>query len=239
MGISVMPLGDQAVVVNFEQQINPVIHQKVLDLSRQIEQKKVEGINFISPAYCSITIGYDPVKIPYSRLGKLVKELSTQPVVSGKTHARKVTIPVCYHEKFALDLEEVSRLSGLSKKEIIVIHTDEIYRVYMLGFLPGFPYLGVLPESLQLPRKAKPVLRIPERSIAIAGKQTGIYPAESPGGWYVVGRTPMPLLRKNPLNNFVLRPGDEVKFRSISLSVYQELILKVKEQIFDWDSIYE
>jgi inhibitor of KinA len=151
-----MPLGDQAVLINFEQQIEAVTHQKVIDLASQIEKAFIRGINFVSPAYCSLTVGYHPGILAYTDLINAIKKFSKLSAGNIHSDCRKVTIPVCYNEKYALDLAEVSRLSGLSRKEIIAIHGGETYRVYMLGFLPGFPYLGTLPERLQLARKENP-----------------------------------------------------------------------------------
>lgn len=236
---SIVPLGDHAVLINFEQQINPEIHQQVIDLASQIERASIRGIKFVSPAYCSLTVGYDPSKLSYIDLVNRIRMFSQLSARSTHSGCRKITIPVCYDLKYALDLAEVSRLSGLSKKEIIAIHSGETYRVYLLGFLPGFPYLGTLPENLQLPRKKAPGLRIPERSVAIAGKQTGIYPAESPGGWHILGRTPLPLFRLKPEFSFVLKPGDLVNFNPVNLKEYELLTGQLAENKFDWNSVYE
>jgi inhibitor of KinA len=145
---------------------------------------------------------------------------------------------VCYEEPYALDLQEVSKFSGLTPKEIIELHTGETYRVYMLGFLPGFPYLGVLPKALQLPRKRTPRVNVPERSVGIAGQQTGIYPSGSPGGWNILGNTPLPIFNSSSDSPFLLQVGDKVKFKVVSSREYQKLHQQIQHQVFNWEAIY-
>lgn len=239
MGIQVLPLGDQAILVQFEQRIDPNVHRQVVQLADQIVDLGLNGVQFVSPAYCSITIGYNPKELTYEALRQKVKLCSKQSSGVDKGPIRIVSLPVCYDDRFGIDLEEVSMVTGLTTKEIIQLHTTESYRVYMLGFLPGFPYLGILPEKLRLPRKQNPKLRIPEGSVAIAGRQTGIYPSESPGGWHVLGRTPIPLLQLDDGFGFTLKTGDQVTFRSIDINEYQGITDKLKANTFNWEILYE
>ena len=239
MEIQVLPLGDEAILVRFEQRIDPDIHREVVDLPARIDEAGLTGVQFVSPAYCSITIGYNPKEITYEELSRRVKAYSKQSSSIDKHPTRSVTLPVCYDSRFGIDLAEVSGVTGLTLKEIIQTHTEVSYRVYMLGFLPGFPYLGILPEILRLPRKQNPRLRIPGGSVAIAGQQTGVYPSESPGGWHVLGRTPIPLLKLDAGFDFTLKPGDQVTFRPIDINEYQMLTDKLKDKSFNWDSLYE
>jgi len=237
MNIEICPLGDQALLVNFEQLIDVDTHLKVMNLTIGLKQAAIEGVRFVSPAYCSLTVGYDPNTLSYRKLAGKIKQLANKPVPDQEAEGKKITVPVCYDEAFGLDLQAISVLSGVSTEEVIELHSNQIYRVYMLGFLPGFPYLGVVPPKLQLARKEQPRLSVPERSVAIAGKQTGIYPAESPGGWHVLGQTPLPLLGKQS-SGFMMEPGDQVQFHPITMTEYQQISQQVDKGTFNWNSIY-
>jgi inhibitor of KinA len=143
---------------------------------------------------------------------------------------RLINIPICYEQPYALDLEEISNLTGLNKKEIVDLHTGSLYQVFMLGFLPGFPYLGVLPQQLHLSRKKTPRLNIPERAVGIAGLQTGIYPTQSPGGWNILGSTPVPVFESSGKDPFLLRVGDQVKFEAIGTDEYLQMREKYQNE---------
>ncbi len=238
MSPEIMSLGDRALLVNFDQIIDPDIHSQVMDLSAKVEEASVDGVTFTLPAYCSVTIGFDPKKVSYLDLKPTIINLLKQPATGSTVSSRSLTLPVCYEEPYALDLQEVSKFSGLTPKEIIELHTGETYRVYMLGFLPGFPYLGVLPKALQLPRKRTPRVNVPERSVGIAGQQTGIYPSGSPGGWKILGNTPLPIFNSSSDNPFLLQVGDQVKFKVISSREYQKLHQQIQHQVFNWEAIY-
>lgn len=238
MSQDIMPLGDRALLVNFEQVIDPDIHRQVIDLSAKIEGKAIDGISFVQPAYCSLTVGYNPEEIRYQVLKPILMDLLKQPPSDFELPSRLLTLPVCYEEPFSLDLLQLSKVSGLKSNEIIKLHTAETYRTYLLGFLPGFPYLGVLPKPLQFPRKNSPRLNVPERSVGIAGEQTGIYPTQSPGGWNILGSTPLPIFNSEWDNQFLLKPGDRVKFHAISISEYQQMEAEVQNGTFIWESIY-
>lgn len=238
MSPEIMPLGDRALLVNFEQKIDPYIHSQVMDLLAKVEEASVDGVTFTLPAYCSVTIGFDPKKISYLDLKPTIVTLLKQPATKSTISSRSLTLPVCYEEPYALDLPEILKFSGLTPKEIIELHTGETYRVYMLGFLPGFPYLGVLPKALQFPRKRNPRLQVPERSVGIAGQQTGIYPSGSPGGWNILGNTPLPIFNSSSDSPFLLQVGDQVTFKEISSREYQKLHQQIQHQAFNWDTIY-
>ena len=238
MTIEIQPLGDRTLLVKFPQKIDPDIHQQVMNLSAKIEEELIEGILYISSAYCSLSIGYNPEYIKYPELSLRIKDLWKQRIKTRNAPVRVLTLPVCYEEPYALDLWEISKITGLTPEDIIETHTANSYQVYMLGFLPGFPYLGILPEVLQCPRKAKPRLVIPERSVGIAGLQTGIYPSESPGGWNIVGNTPLPIFSGQKSTTFLLHAGDEVKFQAITKNDYEHIEGEIREGTFNWDMIY-
>jgi inhibitor of KinA len=219
----VAPLGDQAMLVSYPATISFNTHQQVLGLQSGIERRQIEGVTFLQPAYCSLTIGFDPTLVSYYQLKQIVRERCHEKVDPKEIKGRLISIPVCYEEPYALDLKEISDQTGLKRKEIIDLHTGNHYQVFMLGFLPGFPYLGVLPEILHLPRKKTPRLKIPEGAVGIAGLQTGIYPASSPGGWNILGSTPLAVFDASSEDPFLLRAGDQVKFKAIGIEEYQRI----------------
>ena len=197
MSFSILPYGDQALLINFEQKIDPAINATVIDLQQWIEAAKIEGIQFMIPAYCSLTIGFDQKVIDQKVLITVIRQLAFEAVNTNKTvesskkSNRLLRIPVCYETEYGLDLLELSEEKGISIEEIIALHTGQIYQVYMLGFLPGFVFMGKIPETLQCSRKITPRLQVPASSVGIAGFQTGIYPTNSPGGWQILGQTPL------------------------------------------------
>ncbi|MFT4760838.1 MAG: inhibitor of KinA [Paraglaciecola sp.] len=222
MNIKFLPYGNRAILINFEQKISSAINHQVTWLATQIEAARFAGIEFCIPAYCSLTVGFDLKKTDYLSVVKIIKQLISKykdnfkQEIPKKEIAPIVKIPVCYHEDFAPDLIEVSKQTGLSIAKIITLHTAQTYHVFMLGFLPGFPYLGVLPKELSVKRKATPRLKVPARSVGLAGLQTGIYPSDAPGGWQIIGQTPLAVFIEKADNPFLLKAGDQVQFHAIS-----------------------
>lgn len=219
------PYGERALLINWEQSIAPEINQAVVQLNQVIVDARIDGLAFCIPAYCSLTIGFHPEKITYyalceriSRLLEQVPENALEPQLE-----KKWIIPVCYEEPYAPDLEWLSQHCGLEKEQIIHIHTNTIFRVYMLGFMPGFPYMGTLPQVLEAPRKNAPRVRIPAGAVAVAGLQTGIYPIESPGGWQIIGRTPWEIFDPERATPFLLQAGDQVQFEAIDEKAFQNM----------------
>ncbi|MEM6316535.1 MAG: 5-oxoprolinase subunit PxpB [Bacteroidota bacterium] len=229
MSFSIQPFGDRALLVNFEQRIDKAINTKVIALKVAIEQADLLGVTFLIPAYCSLTIGFEPKKIAADILTVAIREIYEEANISptqGEPKPRHLRIPVCYDPSFGLDLAELSSQINLSVEEIIQLHTEQVFKVYMLGFMPGFVFMGKLSEKLQCARKATPRLRIPPRSVGIAGLQTGIYPTESPGGWQIIGRTPYPIFSPTNQHPFLFQAGDTVQFYSISKIDYEAEVLK-------------
>lgn len=219
------PLGDQALVISFEEKISLEIHAQVVRLTHYLKSKKVEGILYYIPAYCSLTLGYDPGKWNFSDLSERIlrfrEKLENQPY--EKTPGRSWQIPVCYDSPFGPDLESLAREKEVSRDQIIAWHSSKTYTVYMLGFLPGFVYLGELPEQLLCKRKKQPRTKVPARSVAIAGSQTGIYPLDAPGGWQIIGKTPVPVFFPRSETPFLFESGDQVRFVSVSKPRFEKL----------------
>ena len=220
----IFPLGDTALTIDFGNTINEGINSVVLDLFEQLKTNPLPGQLEAVPAYSSLTIYYDTValmkRIPpgngvYEWMKSKSEELFKQPLSRQEAEQRTVAIPVCYDEYFAPDIGSVAATNGISIEDIIVLHTSKTYRVYMLGFLPGFSYMGEVDEKLIMPRKPQPRM-VSAGSIGIAGRQTGIYPQASPGGWQIIGRTPIKLFDPERREPALLQAGDKVQFISIS-----------------------
>lgn len=232
----IIPYGDRAILINFDQRIDPEINQAVIQLGQAIEAAGWAGVQYLIPAYSSLTLAYDPSLTTFPILKKAIKALHEVSSVSSSRGHRTIIIPVCYEEHFAWDLAHIAQASQLSPEAVIRLHTSTTYRVYMLGFLPGFVYLGRLPEALKCKRKTTPRLKVPAQAVALAGFQTGIYPSEAPGGWQIVGKTPVRVFDPRLEDPFLFRAGDNVSFRSISRKEFEqieqeEIHLKYKPQI--------
>ncbi len=197
---------------------------QVIALQHAIESNPFNGFIESVPAYGSLTV-YFSENISATAVRLLLSELIARvadTIDSSSTPGRKISIPVCYDPSLGVDLPWVSSHLNLSVDEIISLHTSVAYRVYMIGFIPGFPYMGTLPKQLEVPRKQTPSLKIPMGSVAIAGKQTGIYPAEVPGGWQVIGRTPLKMFDPSTSPCSFLNAGDLVQFNPITLNAFNQ-----------------
>ena len=237
--ISILKYGDQALLVNFKQEIEPRVSQEVLLLYKNLLDIQSPAISFLVPAYCSLTIGFNPELIKTEELIEFIEFIYAQEKKLINESGKEFKLPVCYDEEFGPDLRTLSESLGISIPDIIKTHTSHSYRVYLIGFLPGFPYLGKLTKSLHCSRKQNPRLKVPRGAVAIAGEQTGIYPTESPGGWQIIGRTPIPLFDPMAENPALLAPGDTVQFESISKTEFLHLNDQIKNQKFTWKDLYE
>ncbi|MGK7390336.1 MAG: 5-oxoprolinase subunit PxpB [Candidatus Cyclobacteriaceae bacterium M2_1C_046] len=229
MSVDVKPLGDNAILINFDQHISPDVLNHVLQLQHIIERNKIKGIKELVPAYASLAVFYDPLQLFYNDLKEQIINLSKQ--ASGHAEVNKSTwkIPVCYDSTVAGDLQSFITHQDLNLNELISLHTGPEYLVYMRGFLPGFLYLGGLDNSLILERKTTPTAKVPEGSVAIGGQQTGIYSFPSPGGWHIIGCTPVKLFNKDEHDIMKVKPGDKINFSSISVEEFHSIKKKVKE----------
>ncbi|WP_052343591.1 5-oxoprolinase subunit PxpB [Bacillus massiliigorillae] len=231
MNYSLYPLGDRAILIEFGQVIHPDIQQKVQIISTFIEESMPEWLIEYIPAFTTITLFYDPIKIlskhsyilPYHFVCNEISQLLNNLQTNNTLEPRVVEIPVYYGGELGPDLEYVAEYNNLTTDEVIHIHSSGEYLVYMIGFAPGFPYLGGLSEKIATPRRQSPRLSIPPRSVGIAGEQTGIYPIETPGGWQIIGQTPLPLFLPNQNPPTMLKSGDIIKFKSISYTEFLEL----------------
>ncbi|MCP8970475.1 5-oxoprolinase subunit PxpB [Ectobacillus sp. SYSU M60031] len=198
------------------------IHRKVRGLARCLEEQPMPGFREVVPGFASVTVFYDPLLISYRQAMQQLQDRLAHLSAASVDCPREVTIPVCYGGVFGPDLAEVAKLNSLTPEEVVAIHANETYTVYMIGFAPGFPYLGGMPERIATPRRATPRLSIPVGSVGIGGSQTGVYPLESPGGWQLIGRTPLALFDPQRAEPSLLRAGDLVRFQPISEQEYEK-----------------
>jgi inhibitor of KinA len=213
---------DQAITIEFAAEINEATNMQVIALQHAIESSPFIGFIECVPAYGSLTVYFNE-QVSATTVRSWLSDLSAQVSnTSLATEGKQISIPVCYDPSLGTDLPWVSSHLNLSLEEIISLHTSVVYRVYMIGFIPGFPYMGTLPEQLEVPRKQTPSLKIPMGSVAIAGKQTGIYPAEVPGGWQVIGRTPLRMFDPTKSPCSFLNAGDIVEFKLITLETFNQ-----------------
>lgn len=219
----VKPAGDAALVVEFGTAIDPEINRKVQVLNAKVQ--KIDGIVETVPTFRSLMILYDPLMISYRKLKKSIRRIPVD-AVETVDKGRLIEIPVCYGGAYGEDLKDVAEHAGLTEDEVIKRHSEREYPVYMMGFLPGFPYLGGMDPQLETPRLKTPRTVIPAGSVGIGGAQTGIYPLESPGGWRLIGRTPLRLYDPEGETPVLLRAGDRLRFIPITEEEFLKWPLK-------------
>jgi inhibitor of KinA len=221
--IKIMPSGDSGILVRFGNVISEEINKKVHDLHLMLASNDANGIIEMVPAYTDLLILYNPLVLSFDRLNEAIKKAVDMPNKLESQTQRLIKIPTCYEDEYGADLGEVSENTGLTKDEIIKIHSSTDYLVYMLGFTPGFSYLGGMDERIACPRKKTPRQGIPAGSVGIADKQTGIYPIESPGGWQLIGRTPLNLFDPKREEIFLCKAGDKLRFEPISKKEFETI----------------
>ncbi|GIM45513.1 allophanate hydrolase [Collibacillus ludicampi] len=226
-----LPLGDRGLLVEFGDEISPLIHDHVRALSKMLDAEPIQGIIEWVPTYRSLAVYYDPLIIGYRELAIRLSDLLDDLSLEEMPPARLVEIPVLYGGEFGPDLEDVAKHCGMSVEEVVKLHSGAEYLIYMLGFSPGFPYLGGMDERLATPRLEKPRLRIPAGSVGIADKQTGVYPSETPGGWRIIGRTPLKLYDPTREHPVLLSAGDRVRFVPIDAETYEKIANSQKVNI--------
>ncbi len=221
--MKVIPCGDSAMSIRFREEISPRVHGVVMAYAAAIEEAAIPGIVELVPSYCALMVHYDPLQACFGALAEQISSLAPQGQEKSPATGRRVELPVCYGGAYGPDLPAVAKHAGLSENEVIALHCAVEYPVYMLGFTPGFPYLGGMDARIAAPRLPTPRVRVERGSVGIAGEQTGVYPMPSPGGWQIIGRTPEKLydpVRKEP---FLLKAGDRLKFLPIDENEFRRL----------------
>ncbi len=214
---------DRALLVYLGEEIDLATHQRVLKLLRLLEKTPPPWLRNLQPAFTSLMITFDPAQVDHAEVESLLRQYEQRSFVGRAAKPRSVEIPVCYGGEFGPDLDEVAAIHGLKPADVIKLHSSSTYHAYFLGFAPGFAYLGDVPNAIATPRLETPRKKVPVGSVAIAGKQTAVYPFATPGGWRLIGRTPLPLFRIDRKAMSLISIGDQIKFRKISREEFQSM----------------
>lgn len=222
MTFHIIPSGDTAIVIEFGDQIDRDLSRMVLKSAVVLRQARLSGIVEVVPTFRSLLVHYDPLATTAAELGEQLA-----PLLNGDSkyvvQARRWHLPVCYEGSYAPDLDDVAHRTGMTPQKVVELHSQNTYHVYMVGFLPGYPYMGDVPEQLRLPRRETPRLRVPAGSVAIATAMTAVYPIESPGGWHLIGATPVDLFDENSSPPALFAAGDQVVFSPVSGDEYKSI----------------
>ena len=220
----IVPAGDSVLIVELEERIDPVVNAKAIAIAGAVQARHLAGVLDVVPTYRSVAVYFDPLRTDYDPLYALLEREAVDASSDTAIGRTPLRIPVCYGGDLGPDLEAVADFASLSPDEVVRLHSACPYRVFMLGFVPGFAYMGIVDERIAAPRHATPRVRVAAGSVGIAGVQTGIYPAETPGGWHIIGRTtvkPFDAEREEP---FLLKPGDAVQFYPIDRTEFDAAV---------------
>lgn len=241
MSVRYLSCGDTAFTVEFGNEISPEINGRVMALhaaiARACDAGEITGVVETVPTMRSLMVTYDPLSTSRADLQPKVDALIARGLPTGMA-SRRVTIPCCYDDReFAPDLEEVAERTGKTAEQVIATHLASPFKVYVLGFMPGLAYVAGLDPSLFLPRRSQPRVRVPRSSVAIAMDMTTIYPFESPGGWHLIGRTPLWMFDQRREQPVFLSPGDSLSFERIDRKTYDRISREVEAGTFDWSRL--
>ena len=228
--------GDAALLIEFKNEISLEVHERLIRLYVNIKNASLNGISFIIPAYNSICVGYEKDHHSFDTLKHKIELISFRKPTISRNETKTIYIPVCY--ELEKDILEVCYQTELRKETVISLHTQKTYTVFMQGFVPGFAYLGVLPEALRCARKTNPRTHVEQGAVAIAGGQTAIYPGNTPGGWQIIGKTPIPLLNADMEDPFLFKTAWNVKFHAIDFKEFNTIEQKVLSGKFKWTELY-
>lgn len=230
--VTCQPAGDTSIRILFNEDVSPELNRQIRSFCNQLREHAMTGITEWVPSYQAVHVYYQPYYMSYETIRDFVFELASRDVHTGTETVTIVKIPVLYGGDTGADMTHVAANSGLSEQKVKERHSGVDYLIYMLGFLPGFPYLGGLPEELNTPRLDNPRNSVPEGAVGIAGNQTGIYPLASPGGWNLIGTTPVKLFDADRDEPFLFRAGDRIRFVPIAESEYKTIAKQVNNQTF-------
>jgi inhibitor of KinA len=214
---------DQAMLVYLGEEIGFAAHERVLKLLRLLQKESPDWLRNLQPAYTSLMVTFDACRVDHAEVEATLRKFEERAAATRPPKTRTIEIPVCYGSEFGPDLDDVARTHGLSTAEIIQLHASRIYHAYFLGFAPGFAYLGDLPEELATPRLETPRKKVAAGSVGVAGRQTAVYPFATPGGWRLIGRTPLDVFRSDRKSMALVSIGDQVRFRPIPREEFQRL----------------
>ncbi|KGX85151.1 5-oxoprolinase subunit PxpB [Pontibacillus marinus] len=232
--INIHPLGDSGLTIVVDDTISPEVNQKVLALAKAVEQNEFRSIIEVVPAYTTIAVYFDPLVTSYDYLSKSIHKTWKDLEIGDESISREeVIIPVLYGGEKGPDLETVAQHNGLTPEDVISRHKASDYLVYMIGFLPGFPYLGGLDKKLTTPRLETPRQEVQAGSVGIADQQTGVYPLDSPGGWNIIGHTPVKLFDPEREEPFLLKAGQSIRFKEVNEDEWHSIQERVKRGTYE------
>lgn len=227
-------LSESAVTIEFGKEIGEGTLQRINNFNRALLEDPFPGFRTSVPAYVTLSVFFDPLQVIaskeltgvdcYEKVKVFLEKLQKNPVHVTTSKADALTIPVCYGDGFGPDLEEVAKVNKLTTQEVIDLHSNAVYKVYMIGFVPGFAYLGGMDGRIAMPRKPTPRKAVSAGAVGIAGEQTGIYPLETPGGWQIIGQTPLKMFDAGRTQPAVLKAGDNVVFKPITKQEFDALL---------------
>ncbi|TBL78681.1 5-oxoprolinase subunit PxpB [Paenibacillus thalictri] len=235
--LDISPLGDNSMIIRLGEQADEETHKKVRAVSECLSLHPFDGMVEVIPAFTSVAVVYDParmflqrditgshseIRYPFERVRDMLQRIMEQLSETADRKSRLVEIPVCYGGAYGPDLDQVAEINRLTPEEVVHIHSSSEYLVYLIGFAPGFPYLGGMDPRIAAPRRQTPRLAVPSGSVGIAGEQTGVYPLESPGGWQLIGRTPISLFVPDQSPPVLVEAGDVIRFYPISRQTFEE-----------------
>jgi len=216
----IVAAGDSAIVVEFEETIAPDVNARTIACAEAIQAARLDGVRDVVPTYRSVAVYFDPLRTDHDVLTRCLEREAVRPLTPITAARTPVRIPVCYGGDLGPDLPGVAAFAGLPEADVARVHAAATYRVFMLGFVPGFAYLGIVDAAIAMPRHATPRVRVPAGSVGIAGVQTGVYTGGTPGGWQVIGRTPVKPFDPTRADPFLMKAGDAVQFYAIERSEY-------------------
>jgi KipI family sensor histidine kinase inhibitor len=211
----IVPAGDSAVVVEFDERIDPIVNARTVAFADAVQAANISGVRDVVPSFRSVAIYFDPLRTHYDALVATLEAEAARPPTDTRIHRAPIRIPVSYGGDFGPDLPQVAAFAKMSEADVVRVHASATYRVFMVGFVAGFAYMGIVDERIAMPRHSTPRVRVPLGTVGIAGVQTGIYPAETPGGWQLIGRTPVKPFDASRAEPFLMKAGDAVQFYAI------------------------
>jgi inhibitor of KinA len=220
--VRIVQAGDSVLIVELEERIDPAVNAHAIAIADRLQRAAIAGVRDIVPTYRAVAVYFDPLRTSFDALRSTLEREARESVAHVDSDAPPVRIPVCYGgQDLGPDLAAVAAATKLTEPDVVRLHTSATYRVFMLGFVPGFAYMGLVDSRIAVPRHSTPRVRVPLGSVGIAGVQTGIYPAETPGGWQLIGRTPLKPFDPSRPEPFLVKAGDAVKFFEIDRDEYE------------------
>jgi len=219
----IVPVGDATLVVEFEERIDPAVNARAVAAADLLRSASIAGVRDVVPTYRSVAVYFDPLLTDHRGLMRRLEQAATEPPRADRGDHALIRVPVCYGYDCGPDLKDIAGFAHASEADVVAIHTSRTYRVFMLGFMPGFAYMGVVDSRIAVPRREAPRVRVPRGSVCIAGIQTSVHPVDAPSGWHLIGRTPLRPFDPMRSDPFLMKPADEVQFYSINRQEFERL----------------